>query len=154
MLPKWPVWLCVGEGEDEASRHRRLYPKVLSYAVPDRTVFPNGWYQEEDYMDPIKVASSVCRVGKPNLDGSIGGHKGYPLLPRREGRDYSHYQWELARRVIYPCTQGTRWVSTHQSPSRNVLHGKSTNTRNAWVIGTGSRQLKIVNSYLLPRQAW
>ncbi len=71
-----------GGEEDEMSRRHRLYLKVLPYMVPHVAMVQNGWYQGEDCMNPTEVAPSVCRPGKPNMDGSIGGHKAHPLPPR------------------------------------------------------------------------
>ncbi len=90
-----------GEGESEVSRHRRQYPKILPYVIPTEQV-QNRWYQGEDLMDPRKVASPACRVGRPNVDGSIGGDKGHPLPPNQPNRQYFHDDRELCRRVTYP----------------------------------------------------
>ncbi len=72
----------VGVDEDEVARRRRLYPKIRPYVIPQMVTVNNGWYEGEDCMDSIEVASPVCRVGRPNLDGSIGGYKADPLPPR------------------------------------------------------------------------
>ncbi len=61
-----------GEGESETARHRRLYPKIQPYVIPTPSGIDNGGCQEEDLMDPREVASPVCRVGRPNIDGSVG----------------------------------------------------------------------------------
>ncbi len=53
-------------------------------------------------MDPREVASPACRVGWPNVDGSIGGDKGSPLPPKRPSRPYYHNNRELSRQVTYP----------------------------------------------------
>ncbi len=52
-------------------------------------------------MDPGEVASPACRVGRPNVDGSIGGDQGNALPPNRTSRQYSYYGRELHRRVTY-----------------------------------------------------
>ncbi len=75
-----------GEGENETAKRRRKYPKVRPYAVPVHREIDNGWYQGEDMMDPSDVAPSVCRVGLPNLDGSIGGDTRYAVPPSRSSR--------------------------------------------------------------------
>ncbi len=93
-----PTW---GEGENEAAKRRRLYPKVRLYTVPVRQDIDNGWYQWEDVMDPSDVAPPACRVGLPNADGSIGGDQRLALPPARPTRQYSYYGRELCQRVIY-----------------------------------------------------
>ena len=70
-----------GEGESEASKHHCQYPKISPYLVVGKELAQNRWYEGEDIMDPRQVASPVCRMGSPNVDGSIGGDKGYPLPP-------------------------------------------------------------------------
>ncbi len=94
-----PVW---GEGENEAAKRRRLYPKVRPYTVPAPARIDSGWYQGEDLMDPREVASPARRVGQPNVDGSIGGDQGNPLPPNRTSRQYSYYGRELRRQITYP----------------------------------------------------
>ena len=93
-----PIW---GEGENEAAKRRRLYPKVRLYTVPVRQDIDNGWYQREDVMDPSDVAPPARRVGLPNADGSIGGDQRLALPPARPSRQYSYYGRELRRRVTY-----------------------------------------------------
>ncbi len=44
-------------------------------------------------------------MGKPNIDGSIGGDKGYPLPLGRPDWEYFHNDRELFRRVTYPHTK-------------------------------------------------
>ncbi len=78
-----PVW---GEGENETAKRRRLYPKVWPYAVPAPVRIDSGWYQGEDLMDPSEVASPARRVGRPNVDGSIGGDQGNSLPPNPTSR--------------------------------------------------------------------
>ncbi len=41
-----------GEGESETAKRRQLYPKVQPYAILTPSRIDNGWYQEEDLMDP------------------------------------------------------------------------------------------------------
>ncbi len=53
-------------------------------------------------MDPREMASPACRVGRPNVDGSIGGEKGHPLPSKRPGRQYLHKNRQLNRQVTYP----------------------------------------------------
>ncbi len=93
-----PTW---GEGENETAKRRRLYPKVRPYAVPTPARIDSGWYQGEDVMDPSEVASPAPRVGRPNVDGSIGGDQGNALPPNRPTQQYSYYGRELRRRVTY-----------------------------------------------------
>ncbi len=93
-----PTW---GEGENETAKRHRLYPKVRPYAVPAPARVDSGWYQGEDVMDPSEVASPACRVGQPNIDGSIGGGQRNALPPNRPTRLYSYYGRELRRRVTY-----------------------------------------------------
>ncbi len=90
-----------GDGESQTARRRRLYPKVPPYVIPVPPRINSGWYQKEDLMDPREVASPARRVGRLNVDGSIGGDKGHSLPPRRPGRLYSHYIRELDRQVTY-----------------------------------------------------
>ncbi len=47
-------------------------------------------------MDPREVALPARRVGRPKVDGSIGGDKGSPLPPKCPGRQYFHYNRELS----------------------------------------------------------
>ncbi len=68
-----PTW---GEGENEMAKRHRLYLKVRPYAVPTPVRIDSEWYQGEDLMDPSQVASPACRVGRPNVDGFIGGDQG------------------------------------------------------------------------------
>ncbi len=49
--------------------------------IPQVGMVQNGWYDREDCMDPTEVALPVRRVGRPNLDGSIGGFKAHTLPP-------------------------------------------------------------------------
>ncbi len=93
-----PMW---GEGENKTAKHRQLYPKVRPYTVPAPQRVDNGWYQGEDVMDPSEMASPACRVGRPNVDGSLGGDQGNALPPNRPTRQYSYYDRELHRRVTY-----------------------------------------------------
>ncbi len=93
--------LSWGEGENETAKRRRLYPKVWPYMVPVYQDIDNGWYQEEDLMDPNDVAPPACRAGLPNVDGSIGGDHRYALPPPRPSRQNIYYGRELRRRVTY-----------------------------------------------------
>ncbi len=52
-------------------------------------------------MDPGEVASPACRVGRPNVDGSIRGDQGNALPPNQTGRQYSYYGRGLHRQVTY-----------------------------------------------------
>ncbi len=52
-------------------------------------------------MDPNDVAPPVCRMGLPNVVGSIGGDAKYTLPPPRQSRSNFYYGRELRRRVIY-----------------------------------------------------
>ncbi len=52
-----------GDGESETAKRRRLYPKVWPYIFPTPPGIDNGWYQEEDLMDPREVALPARRVG-------------------------------------------------------------------------------------------
>ncbi len=72
------------EGENEVAKRRQLYPKVRPYAVPVYQDIDNGWYQREDLMDPNDVAPPACRIGLPNVDGSIGGDNRLALPPPME----------------------------------------------------------------------
>ncbi len=83
-----PIW---GEGENEAAKRHRLYPKVRLYTVPVRQDIDNGWYQREDVMDPNDVAPPACRVGLPNADAYIGGDQRLALPPARPSWPYSCY---------------------------------------------------------------
>ncbi len=87
-----PTW---GEGENETAKRRRLYPKVRPYTVPVPARIDEGWYQGEDLMDPGEVASPACRVGRPNVDGSIGGDQGNTLPPNCSSWQYYHEGREL-----------------------------------------------------------
>ncbi len=78
--------LTWGKGESEKAKRRRKYPKIRPYAVPVRQDTGSGWYQGEDLMDPNDVAPLACRVGLPNVDGSIGGDTRYALPPPSESR--------------------------------------------------------------------
>ncbi len=93
-------------------------------------------------MNPTEVAPAVHRVGRPNLDGSIGGFKANPLPPHREDRDYSH----LVCRVTYPRARGMRRASTHPSLSMNVSRIKTWNQKG---MSTGRRRWRTANSSLL-----
>ncbi len=84
-----------GQGESEMAKRHRLYPKVWPYVIPTPSGIDNGWYQEEDLMDPREVALPARRVGRPNVDGSIGGDRVNPLPPKRSGRQYYHNGREL-----------------------------------------------------------
>ncbi len=53
-------------------------------------------------MDPGEVASPACRMGRPNVDGSIGGHQGNALPSNSTGRQYSYSGRRLHRQVTYP----------------------------------------------------
>ncbi len=97
-----PTW---GEGENKTAQRRRLYPKVRSYTILAPVRIDNGWYRGEDLMDPREVASPVCRVGRPNVDGSVGGDQANPLPPQRPGRQYSHYDKELRWQITYPRSE-------------------------------------------------
>ncbi len=90
-----PTW---GEGENEMAKRRRKYPKVRPYAVPARQEIDNGWYQGEDIMDPNDVDPPVCRLGLPNVDGSIGGDAKYALPPPRQSRSNFYYSREWRRK--------------------------------------------------------
>ncbi len=94
-----------GERESETARHRQLYPKIQPYVIPTPSGIDNGWYQEEDLMDPREVALPARSVGRPNVNGSIGGDKGSYLPPKRPGRQYYHNNRELSRRVTYPRSE-------------------------------------------------
>ncbi len=87
MLGKPVVVLTLigGYGESEVSKRHSMYPKILPYLIPTADRVQNLWYREEDLMDPCRVASPACRVGRPNTDGSIGGDKHCPLPPKRPG---------------------------------------------------------------------
>ncbi len=82
--PRDSAW---GEEGDEASQHCCLYPKTRPYVIPQISRVSSGWYDEEECLDPTEVASPFRRVGKPNLHGSIGGHKAHTpcLLTERTG---------------------------------------------------------------------
>ncbi len=90
-----------GEGENETAKRRRLYPKVRPYIIHAPARIDDGWYQREDLMDPCEVAPPARRVGRPNVDGSIGGDQGSPLPPNRSSRQYYHNGRELRRQVTY-----------------------------------------------------
>ncbi len=94
-----------GEGEHEMAKRRRLYPKVRPYTIPVASRIERGWYLGEDLMDPREVTSPARRVGRPNVDGSIGGDQGTPLPPNRPSRQYYHHGRELRRRVTYSCAE-------------------------------------------------
>ncbi len=79
------------------------------------------WYEGEDCMHPTEVAPADCRVGRPNLNGSISGYKAHVLPPHQEDRTYSHYDRGLVRRVTYPHTRKNEAGSTHPSLTTNVL---------------------------------
>ncbi len=78
-----------GAEEDEVTMHRRLYPKTRPYLPYE---VGNGYFEGEDYMDPAEMVTPARRVGRPNLDGSIDGSKGYALPPARPDRTYSHFE--------------------------------------------------------------
>ncbi len=62
----------------------------------------HGWYAGEDYMNPAEVATPSHRVGKPNLDGSIGGTRITPChLPDQTGPT----PISKGVRVAYPRTK-------------------------------------------------
>ena len=84
-----------GKGENETAKRCRLYPKVRPYVIPTPSGIDNGCYQEEDLMDPREVTLPAHRVGRPNVDGSIGGDQVHPLPPKRSGRQYYHNGREL-----------------------------------------------------------
>ncbi len=90
-----------GEGENEMAKRRRLYPKVRPFVIPIQSRIDNDWYQEEDMMDSRDVAPPACRVGHPNVNGSIGGDKEKPLPPQRSGRQYYYNGRELRRQITY-----------------------------------------------------
>ncbi len=48
--------LLWGEGENETTKRRQLYPKVWPYTFPVYQDIDSGWYQGEDLMDPNDVA--------------------------------------------------------------------------------------------------
>ncbi len=75
------------DGESEASKRCRMYPKILPHLISTADQVQNQWHREEDLMDPRRVASPAGRVGRPNTDGSIGGDKGHPLPPKRPDRN-------------------------------------------------------------------
>ncbi len=79
-----------GEGENEAAKRRQLYLQVQPYAISVPPGIDNGSYLMEDLMDPRDVASPACRVGRPNVNSSIGGDKRHSLHPERSGRQYYH----------------------------------------------------------------
>ncbi len=77
------------------SQHHCQYPKIQPYLIPSGEMVQNRWYEGEDVTDLREVASPVHRVKKPNIDGSIGGDKGYPLPLGRPDREYFHNDREL-----------------------------------------------------------
>lgn len=86
--------LCVsarGEEEDEATRRRCIYPKIRIYFLPKIVKVNSGWYEGENCMDPTEVAPPVHRMGRPNLDGSMGGYKAHALTLLLEDRTYFYY---------------------------------------------------------------
>ncbi len=85
-----------GDGESEMAKRRRLYPKILPYVIPTPTGVDNMWFREEDLIDPREVASPAHRVGRPNVDRSIGKDKGNPLPLKRPGRQYFHEEREMS----------------------------------------------------------
>ncbi len=123
-----------GEEENETAKRRRLYPQVRPYVIPVPTGIDNGWYQREDLMDPFEVASPARRVGRRNVDGSIGGDRVSPLPPNRSGRQYYHNGRELRDRLPILALRRTGKVSTHISWSRNTLHALSVKIRPARVM--------------------
>ncbi len=56
-------------------------------------------------MDPREVAYPARRVGRPNVDDSVGGDQANPLPPQRPGRQYSYYGKELRRQITYPRSE-------------------------------------------------
>ena len=93
--------LLWGEGENETTKRRQLYPKVWPYTFPVYQDIDSGWYQGEDLMDPNDVAPPARRIGLPNVDGSIGGDNRLALPPPRQSRQNFYYGKELRRRVTY-----------------------------------------------------
>ena len=91
-------------GEKGKARHHRQYTKIQLYLNPSGEIVQNRWYEGEDIMDPREVASPIHRVESPNIDGSIGGDKGYPLPAGRPDWEYIHNNKEFFRRVTYSCT--------------------------------------------------
>ncbi len=71
-------------GASEAAKRRRMYPKIMPYIIPTPTGVENRWFPQEDLMDPREVASPACRVGRPNIDRSIGETRGTPCLPNAQ----------------------------------------------------------------------
>ncbi len=121
-----PAW---GEGENETAKRRRLYPKVRPYAVPAPARVDSGWYQGEDVMDPSEVASPACRVGQPNVDGSIGGDQRNALPPNRPTRQYSYYGRELHRRVTYDgAEKNEKGKYPHITDEERVAHAAHQDT--------------------------
>ncbi len=93
--------LSWGEGENETTKRRRLYPKVRPYAVPVYQDIDNGWYQGKDLMDLNDMAPPARRIELPNVDGSIGGDNRLALPPPRQSRQNLYYGRELRWRVTY-----------------------------------------------------
>ncbi len=72
-------------------------------------------------MDLNEVASPACRVGQPNVDGSIGGDQRHALTPNRPTQQHFHYDRELCRGMTYDRAEKMRKVDTLTLRIRNVL---------------------------------
>ncbi len=123
--PEFP-W---GEGENEAAKCRRLYPKVRPYTVPVYQDVNNGWYQGEDLMDPNDVAPPARRVGLPNVDGSIGGDHRHALPPPRQTRQNFYYGRELRRRMTYDrAAKGAKGKYPHITEEERITRAEQLDT--------------------------
>ena len=121
--------LSGGEGENEAAKRRRLYPKVWPCAVPVYQDTDNGWYQGEDLMDPNDVAPPACRIGLPNVDGSIGGDNMLALPPPRQSRHNLYYGRELCQRVTYDrAAKSDKGKYPHITEEERVKHAAHQDT--------------------------
>ena len=121
--------LLWGEGENEAAKRRRLYPKVQPYTVPVQREIGNGWYQGEDLMDPNDVAPPARRVGLPNVDGSIGGDHRHALPPPRQTRQNFYYGRELPRRVTYDrAAKGDKGKYPHITEEERITRAERQDT--------------------------
>ena len=80
-------------------------------------------------MDPREVASPARRVGRPNVDGSIGGDQGNPLPPNRTSRQYSYYGRELRRQITYPwADKDKKGKYPHITEEERLEHAESQDT--------------------------
>ncbi len=141
-----PTW---GEGENEAAQHRRLYPKVQPYAIPAPQRVDNGWYQREDLMDPGEVASPACRVGRPNVDGSIGGDQGNAIRVGNTSITIESCTDELP--ILVP--RRTRKVNTLISLRRNALSVPCIKIRPSRVMVIGKSSWPEATTFPLPKTA-